>query len=521
MKKVALFFAIIWVFSQSLSAQVNDINTFFDQTDQFLKSYVKNGQVAYEKLNNNAQLNQLTDFVGRASLSNLDAATTQAFYINAYNLLVIKGAVANYPLTSVLNVNGFFDSKKYKVAGQSLTLNQIEKDRLLKTYKDSRFHFVLVCGAVGCPPITNFAYRPEKLESQLQSQTRKALNNAQFIRVDAANQSVSLSQIFEWYSSDFGGSKTSALAFINKYRSQKIPADYKIQFYTYDWSLNEQPSGNGSIDVEEVTDFDASEGNNAARYVVSAAIPKRTTETKIFNNLYTQQTGDGETLIDRSTFFTSWLSFVYGVSDRFNAGFDLRYRRVSNDRASASPFSVLGNPQGAVTRQGITSIGPKIRWAPTAKLPNFSIQSAFWFPVGENLQGNGQLPFIDWDGATWWTQFFNDFPLGNNFSLFTEIDFMIEDIGSRAEGDINRISTPATVILSYFPNPQTTFYFLNGVSPYWQQDFDYFAQSGLGFKYQFTRKFEVELLYTAFTNEFLQENNGRASTFNFGLRFNR
>ncbi|MEO1385351.1 MAG: hypothetical protein AAFV78_19200, partial [Bacteroidota bacterium] len=68
-----------------------------------------------------------------------------------------------------------------------------------------------------------------------------------------------------------------------------------------------------------------------------------------------------------------------------------------------------------------------------------------------NLQGNGQLPFIDWDGATWWTQFFNDFPLGNNFSLFTEIDFMIEDIGSRAEGDINRISTPATVILSYFP----------------------------------------------------------------------
>ncbi|MEL6134347.1 MAG: DUF547 domain-containing protein, partial [Bacteroidota bacterium] len=428
MKKITIIIAILWAYSLSLSAQVKDIASFFDQTDQFLKSYVKNGSVAYERLQNNAQLAELTDFVAGAQISNLNAATQQAFYINAYNLLVIKGAVANYPLTSVLNINGFFDGKKYKVAGQSLTLNQIEKDRLLKTYKDSRFHFVLVCGAVGCPPITNFAYRPEKLESQLQSQTRKALNNAKFIRVDAANQTVSLSQIFEWYSSDFGGSKTSALAFINKYRSEKIPADYKIQFYTYDWSLNEQASGNGSLDAG----FDPALSNNAARYVVSAAIPKKSTETKIFNNLYTQQTGDGETLIDRSTFFTSWLSFVYGVSDRFNAGFDLRYRRVSNDLASASPFSVLGNPEGAVTRQGITTIGPKIRWAPTAKLPNFSIQSAFWFPLGNNLQGDGQLPFIDWDGATWWTQFFNDFPLGNNFSLFTEIDFMIEDIGSRA-----------------------------------------------------------------------------------------
>ena len=104
--------------------------------------------------------------------------------------------------------------------------------------------------------------------------------------------------------------------------------------------------------------------------------------------------------------------------------------------------------------------------------------------------------------------------------MFTEIDVLIEDIGT-ADDAFNRVSTPATVILSYFPNPATTIYALNGLSPYWAPELDYFYQAGIGAKYQFSRKFEVEALYTYFTNSFLQDNNGRASTINLGVRINR
>ena len=86
---------------------------------------------------------------------------------------------------------------------------------------------------------------------------------------------------------------------------------------------------------------------------------------------------------------------------------------------------------------------------------------------------------------------------------------------------MNRFSTPATVIFSYFPTPMTTIYVLTNFSPFWQSDFDYFAQAGVGAKYQITRNFELELLYTAFTNEFLADINGNATTFNFGIRINR
>ena len=501
----------------SLSAQSVVDNTFFDRVDVFLKKHVAQNSVDYAAAKADPELKGLVSYLGTASVEGLDVKTTQAFYINAYNLLVIEGVTKVHPINSVLDVGGFFDTKKHLVVGKKITLNQLEKDLLLKQFKDARFHFVLVCGAVGCPPITNFAYRPAKLEAQLQQQTKKALNDASFVKVNEQKQEAQLSQIFEWYAKDFGGSKAQSIAFINKYRDKPIPSSFKVGFYTYDWSLNEIIQGQGAIDAP------ASLGNNASRYVVSAAIPKGSTETKIFNNLYTQSTtsdGMGER-VSRSTFFTTNLSFLYGLTSRFNLGIDARYRRVRNDVLPSSPLEVFKSGEESSNRQGLTTFGPKIRWAPTEKLPNFSIQSTFSFPIGQELEGNNLRPFIDWNGATWWTQFFNDISLGSNFSVFTEIDLLIEDIGNPANNAANRFSTPATVILSYFPNPKTTVYALSSYSPFWQSEFDYFAQLGIGTKYQITPNFELELLYTNFTNKFLEQNNGLANTFNFGIRINR
>ena len=486
---------------------------FFTRVDRFLKKHVKADKVVYNSISSSSEFKTLIDEVANASLSEEDDKTKQAFFINAYNLLVLKGVVDVYPVSSVLDVNGFFDTKKYLVAGERMTLNDLEKKQLLQTYGDPRFHFVLVCGALGCPPITSFAYTPEDLESQLEKQTKLALNNPEFIRVDDSKQESKLSEIFKWYITDFGGTKSKSLEFINRYRETPIPSTYKIGYYGYDWSLNNisetgfiGPSGSNGA-------------NNSIRYVVSATIPKGTTENKIFNNLYTQLTGNGETHTERSTFFTTFITSLYGVSDRFNAGIEVRYRSVLNSDASSSPFSVFGGGEPQNSRNGITTIGPKIRWAPVPKWGNFSIQSALWIPIGSELEGSSTQPFIDWNNATWWTQVFNDFTLGSNFSLFAEVDLLIEDIG-QAEDALNRVSTPATLILSYFPNPATTLYVLNGFSPFWSPELDYFYQGGAGAKYQFSRKFELEVLYTYFTNSFLQENNGRASTVNFGARIN-
>lgn len=493
-------------------AQATPIEDFFDKADLFFKEKVKENGIDYQALENDPQLKELIYFVETADVNQYSQVEQKAFMINAYNLLVINGVVTNLPINSVLNVNGFFENKKIRFANDNITLNQLEKDRMLKVFKDPRLHFVLVCGAVDCPPLIAAAYRPETLEAQLNTQTRLALNDPQFIKIDETEQKVMISQIFDWYRSDFGGGKSAAVAYINEYRETTLPADYKVSFYKYDWALN-TPGARKLASIQQ--------GNNSIRYVVSSAIPKGSSELKIFNNLYSQQTGSPENLVDRSTFFTTSVSYLYGMTDRFNGGFELRYRRVRNDKLPSNPFDVLGG-QGEATNQrhGVTGFGPKIRWSPYEKYGNFSIQSTLLFTPRNDQEGDGVEPFIDWNNPTWITQFFNDFTIGNNFSLFTEFTIFIEDIGTTSSGAANVLSTPATVIFSYFPAPKATIYALAGYAPFIQSPYSYFYQLGSGVKYQFTRKFEVELLYTLFDNRFLNETGGKAATYNLGVRFN-
>ena len=517
LKSFFTFFATLLAFSFTLSAGTPA--EFFDQTDQLLNRYVKAGRVDYTGLKASGALTPLVNDIAAADLASLKGNERKAYLINAYNLLVINQALENYPLKSVLDINGFFDGKKQNIGGRKLTLNQLEKDLLLKEFKDARLHFVLVCGATGCPPITDFAYQPGQLDAQLNAQTRSALNDATFIR--ASGEKAELSKIFEWYAADFGGNKANVLGFINKYRTSKIPASAKVSYYTYDWSLNAS-NGRAAIDAEGADvpttggGAPATGGNNASRYVVSSTIPTGSFEIKIFNNLYSQEAAG-----ERSSFFTTSTSVIYGLTDRVNVGFDLRYRRVRYDEAgTASNFDVLSSG-GSFSRSTVTGIGPKVRIAPFGNLPNFSIQSAYWLPVADDLSGaeNGGR-FTDFDGATWFTQVFNDFPIGNNFSIFTEVDFTLEDIGREEDGRINRFSTPVTGIVSYFPTPKATLYGLASYAPYWQEDFDYFYQLGAGAKYQFTPNLELELLVTAFDNQFISNNDGQAGTVNLGLRIN-
>jgi hypothetical protein len=512
MKLIIKFIILFSLLNTTLNAQ--EINAaFYEKTDQFLKEQVKNGLLDYANLKNNADLLALISIIEKADLSNTSGNEKKAFYINAYNLHVINKAANAYPINSVQTVNGFFDKKNITVAGEKTSLNELENDKLLKNYRDGRLHFVLVCGAIGCPPITNFAYRADQLEQQLDQQTQLALDDKNFLKI-TGNQ-LELSQIFKWYPNDFGGNKQAIIKFINTFRSYRVPTTAKIKYYDYNWALNEVKEKTNPI----VTSTEGG-GNNTARYIVSSTIKKGASEIKIFNNLYTQSTRSNGELTDRSTFFTSTVSYLYGLNNRFNIGFFSRYRRVRNDKLPSSPFKVLGSGDANNSRQGLTAFGPQIRYAPVEKWENFSIQSAFLFAIGSELAGNGTQPYIDWNGPTWNTQFFNDFTIGNNFSLFTEFDILLEDIGNSSEGHVNRFSTPATLILSYNPNKKLILYTLGGFSPYWQDVFDYFIQVGVGAKYQFTPNVELEFLYTDFSNKFLIDTDGKANTYNIGFRFN-
>lgn len=233
----ALVFSILTALSLSLTAQNStDLDKFFLIADHFFGTYVEDGLVDYKALKSQPQqLNSLVKMMAEANLSTANEATYKAFYINAYNITMIKSLVEKYPIKSPLDDNNIFTGEKHNIAGEGLTLEKIEKQKL-NPGADPRLHFVLVCGALGCPPLANFAYKPDMVEQQIAAQTKVALNNDQFVRVDAKNNTVAVSEIFNWYAKDFAGQST--IAYLNQYRTSKIPADYKVTNYTYDWSIN-------------------------------------------------------------------------------------------------------------------------------------------------------------------------------------------------------------------------------------------------------------------------------------------
>lgn len=233
---------IVWALSiTSTTLCAGDLTSFFKDADAFLKKYVENGKVHYQQINEDFEvIEKLYNEIGAMDISKATPETKKAFFINAYNLIVIYQVGKYYPLKSPLDRSGFFDRVKHNVAGESITLNALEIKKIVLIYKDARIHFALACAAKSCPPLASFAYVPHELNSQLDARTKLSINNKNWLKVSASAKQASISKIFDWYKKDFTmDGQNTVIDFINKYRSTPIPTSYSVEHYEYDWSLNE------------------------------------------------------------------------------------------------------------------------------------------------------------------------------------------------------------------------------------------------------------------------------------------
>ncbi len=218
--------------------------------DQVLREHVdENGQVNYAKLKANPEkFEAYLDLLAVAKPAEGSYNAQLAFWINAYNALVIKGVIDRYPTTSVRKVkwfNGFFTRLKFQVAGKTYTLNQIEHDVIREEFVDPRVHFALVCASRSCPPLENRAFSAETVEEHLEALTFSFIRNSEQVRIDKAKRRVYLSKIFKWYADDFKEGYTSVKDFLLDYLSLEdaeflSSTDIKFHYLNYDWTLNDQ-----------------------------------------------------------------------------------------------------------------------------------------------------------------------------------------------------------------------------------------------------------------------------------------
>jgi Protein of unknown function, DUF547 len=218
--------------------------------NEILHQYVNQQHlVDYAKLKQQ-DWKELREFVasfGKRGSEELSPDEKKALLINAYNSMTMEWIVENYPVESIWGTQRPFKARRFRLAGESVSLDEIESR--LREMKDPRIHAALVCAARSCPPLRREAYVGGRLDDQLDANVREWLANSTLNQFYPDRRLVTVSPIFKWYGTDFDEYPRGLRGFLLKFgppaATEKLrDGKFAIRFATYHWGLNDQ-SGRG------------------------------------------------------------------------------------------------------------------------------------------------------------------------------------------------------------------------------------------------------------------------------------
>jgi hypothetical protein len=210
-----------------------------------LASAVVEGKVAYEGLAQKpALLEAVRSEFARVDENAFSASSSNeqlAYLINSYNFFTIELVVKNLPLKNgIRDIEGGWDKKFIHLFGQLVSLNYLEHQLVRKNYSEPRIHFALVCAAQSCPQLLDKPYVAAELESQLEAAAKRFLGDRSKNRIEGTT--LLLSEIFNWYGSDFDGLYAGGFRDYVAIHFGIPPGKYAVKYLPYDWRLNRAPT---------------------------------------------------------------------------------------------------------------------------------------------------------------------------------------------------------------------------------------------------------------------------------------
>ena len=239
--------------------------------DELLDLYVRDGFVYYNALKSDrGKLDQYIrglDSPAAAAQANGTREEKIAFWVNAYNALVlqtivnhfpIRGRAKEYPATSIRQIPGAFERQTFRVAGRSVTLDQIEKE-ILAPLGEPRAFLALGRGAVGGGRLRSEAFDPKRLDAQLEQVAAESLARREIIHLDLMNNQIAVTPVFSWRQAEFVAAfenkapdvfkqrspiERAVIGLIRPYLKPSEVIDleknaFRITFHEFDWRLND------------------------------------------------------------------------------------------------------------------------------------------------------------------------------------------------------------------------------------------------------------------------------------------
>lgn len=257
---------LLWWSAAPVQATPGTWETF----DRILDVYVRDGLVYYNALRQErAALDRVVAGLDAAPWAGGPEADRKAGWVNAYNAVVlrtvinaypIRGTSTAYPSSSIAQIPGALTQTRHRVAGEALTLEQIEQK--VAALGDARLLLALGRGALGGGRLRSEAYAADRLEQQLTAAVKEFVTRADTFRIDRARGVVTVTPLASWREAALvttfsqGGemwSNRSPLerALMIMSYPHLFPGErqflalntFHLEFGTFDWRLNDLTGG--------------------------------------------------------------------------------------------------------------------------------------------------------------------------------------------------------------------------------------------------------------------------------------
>lgn len=231
-----------WNHSNPESSQTISHQKWQQILDQYLVEQGEHTLFSYANVtvDDNQKLNAYIDDLANLDPRKYSLDEQYAYWVNMYNAITVKLILDNYPIKSITKLGGFFsfgpwDDKVIEIAGETLTLNDIEHRILRPIWNDARTHYAVNCASLGCPNLQPQAFTASNLEFLLHTAQINYITSTKGVNWDG--DTLVLSSIFEWFAVDFG-EKEGVLELLSETLPEVRDYQGKIE-YEYDWSLNQ------------------------------------------------------------------------------------------------------------------------------------------------------------------------------------------------------------------------------------------------------------------------------------------
>lgn len=208
-----------------------------------LENYVNDkGEVDFDGLlKNPANLELYVAYVSEKKFSDFTSQESLlAHHLNAYNALSMYTVLQKgIPETNAgFKKVRFFYLTKMKIGGMQMSLVDYENN-FIRSIGEDRVHWALNCMAVSCPRLPKKLFVGDTLNKDLQALSVEFFSSPSHVQVNSEKNIVSVSEILKFFPEDFVPKKAKTVnEYVNLYRKNLVPLDYKIEYIPYDWTIN-------------------------------------------------------------------------------------------------------------------------------------------------------------------------------------------------------------------------------------------------------------------------------------------